>query len=183
MDDHVANVCRPKCKLPPDVDRRVLVHSAASASESHGALLVLEWELPHGGVWREVRRRVGGEEEASAWSRPFGGPSQKLFGGALRMLAQCLSGAFIGPFGGLFWRSPVARGAGRTRLSTCESRHSSVWYSLSCFCYVFFFFIFLCLSECWCVCLACLFVPVCVCVRGRVSVVSASLCLCLFMVV
>ena len=57
--------------------------------------------------------------------------------GALVVLVRCLSKGYCRSFrGSLFWRRPVARGRaphhnqrrGRGRLTTCESRHSSVWY-------------------------------------------------------
>ena len=87
---------------------------------------------------KEVKRRVRGEEEASALRRPFWRPSLGL-SGTLLALVQCLSRASYQSF-----RVPLQaqscgkerapdhdHGKRRGRLTTCESSHSSVWYSLS----------------------------------------------------
>ena len=88
-----------------------------------------------GGVWREERRRVRGEEEASALRRPFGCPSR----GPSGALVWCSSGAFqvlLSVLGGLsgavLWGGAPHHDheRGRGRLTTCESRHSSVLSNL-----------------------------------------------------
>ena len=81
-----------------------------------------------GGEGREVKRRVEGEEASAL--RPFWCSSGTI------------PGPFISAFGDFCQRRPVARvrapyhdhGKRQGRLTTCESRHSSVWYSLFLLC-------------------------------------------------
>ena len=87
---------------------------------------------------KEAKRRVRREEEASALRRPFWRPSLGL-SGPLLALVQCLSRAPYQSFRGPLQAQSCGKERApdhdhwkrRERLTTCESSHSSVWYSLS----------------------------------------------------
>ena len=93
------------------------------------------WYDMRGRRWREGREGKGVEKRKR---RPSG-----AFPAALLEPLWCSSGTFLGafisPFGDLFWCSPVARERALHhdrekrwgRLTTCESSHSCVWSSLS----------------------------------------------------
>ena len=106
----------------------------------HGTLSQRDGVGGWGGRWwwcvEGRRRNVEGEEGASALRRPFGRPSRGLSGTLLVLvLPRCLSGAFRGPLPAQSCGKERAphhdHGKRRRRLTTCQSCHSNVRYSLS----------------------------------------------------